>query len=386
MNVVFLSPHFPPNLFPFCVRLREMGATVLGIADEPYEHLRPELQAALTEYHRVDSMESYDSLLRGLGHFTARYGKLDRLDSMSEHWLPTEARLRDDFNIPGLRAAGLERARRKSRMKEIFTQVGIANARGQLCRDAEAVRGFVRDVGYPVVAKPDIGVGAAGTCKLTNDAELEGFLAGGLPVDYMVEQFVDGRIVTYDGLVDGDGHVVFESGLRYSRGVMEVVNDGSDLWYVTERDIAGDLRQAGAALVAAFGLRERFFHFEFFRLADGSLLALEVNLRPPGGLTVDMWNYQNDGDIFRAWASLLTTGRCEAAQERPWYCAYVGRKHHTTYAFSHEDVVTHVGALIVHHESVNDVFSAAIGNHGYILRAADMAAIESAAEYIQRRA
>jgi hypothetical protein len=386
MNVVFLSPHFPPNFYPFCVRLRELGATVLGLADEPYEALRPELQASLTEYYRIDSMEHYDSLLRALGHFTARYGKLNRLDSLSEHWLPAEARLREDFNIPGLRPAQLDRARRKSRMKEVFAEAGIASARGRLCRDAEAVRGFVREVGYPVVAKPDIGVGAAATYKLTNEGELETFLAGGLPADYMLEQFVAGAIVTYDGLADREGRVVFESSLRYSRGVMEVVNDGTDLWYFTERDIPQDLRIAGQALVIAFDVRERFFHFEFFRLADGGLMALEVNLRPPGGLTVDMWNIQNDADVFHGWASLLVTGRCQIPNGRPVHCAYVGRKRHTAYAFSHEDVLGRMGARLVYHEAIDDIFSGAIGNYGYILRSAEVTELAAAAEFIQRRA
>lgn len=386
MNVVFLSPHFPPNFYPFCVRLRERGASVLGVADERFEALRPELRLALTEYYRVSNMEDYDQLLRALGHFTARHGKLNRLDSLSEYWLPYEARLREDFNIPGPRPAQLERARRKSGMKEIFAEAGIAAARGRLCRDAEAARCFVRDVGYPVVAKPDIGVGAAGTHKLANDAELESFLAAGLRTDYMFEQFVDGTIVTFDGLADRGGRVVFESSLRYSRGVMEVVNDGTDLWYVTERQIPVDLREAGRALVAALDLRERFFHFEFFRLRDGRLLALEVNLRPPGGLTVDMWNYQNEADLFDAWATVLVNGTCEVRSDRRWFCAYVGRKRHAAYAVAHEDVICRLGGLVAHHQRIDDIFSAAIGHYGYILRAADIDTIETAAELIQRRA
>jgi biotin carboxylase len=386
MNVVFLSPHFPPNFYPFCARLHELGATVLGVADEPYEKLRPELRAALTEYYQVRSLDNYDEVLRALGHFTARHGKLHRLDSHSEHWLPTEARLREDFNIPGLRPSDLDRARRKSRMKEVFTEAGISSARGRLCPDAASVRSFVRDVGYPVVAKPDIGVGAASTYKLTSDADLEAFLANGLAADYMLEEFVDGTIVTYDGLADQEGRVVFESSLHYSRGVMEVVNEGTDLWYFTEREIAADLRAAGQRLVVAFGVRERFFHFEFFRLPGGQLLALEVNLRPPGGLTVDMWNYQNDADVFRGWASLLTTGQTEIANERPWHVAYVGRKRHTTYAVGHDELLCRLGPLLVHHERVDDVFSAAIGHHGYILRAVDVEVLAGAAEFIQRRA
>lgn len=61
MNVVFLSPHFPPNFYNFCVRLREAGANVLGLADAPYESLRPELKSALTEYYRVSDMHTTTS-------------------------------------------------------------------------------------------------------------------------------------------------------------------------------------------------------------------------------------------------------------------------------------------------------------------------------------
>ena len=44
MNFVYLSPHFPPNYYRFCVCLREEGVNVLGLADAPYESLRPELR------------------------------------------------------------------------------------------------------------------------------------------------------------------------------------------------------------------------------------------------------------------------------------------------------------------------------------------------------
>src|SRR5207253_8525159 len=39
VNVVFLSPHFPPGMYLYVQRLREAGATVLGIADVAYEAL-----------------------------------------------------------------------------------------------------------------------------------------------------------------------------------------------------------------------------------------------------------------------------------------------------------------------------------------------------------
>jgi hypothetical protein len=386
VNVVFLSPHFPPNFQRFCVGLREAGANALGIADEPHERLRPELRAALSEYCRVSDMKRYDDLLRGLGYLTFKHGKIDRLDSMNEYWLETEARLREDFNIPGLRPADMPRVKRKSEMKRVFEQVGIRVARGRVCANAAATRALVEEVGYPVVAKPDVGVGAARTYKIRDARELDAYLASVTPSEYIVEEFIEGVIVTYDGLADRDGRIVFDASLRYSRGVMEVVNEDTDIWYYVERDVPGDLQAAGRQLVEAFQVRERFFHFEFFRLGDGGLVALEVNLRPPGGLTVDMWNFQSDIDMYRQWAALIVTGRVEVPAERPFFCAYVGRKHRYHYAHDADELVARLGGLLRHHQGIDDIFSTAIGNYGFVLRSPDLGELERAAGVIQQRA
>jgi hypothetical protein len=386
MNVVFLSPHFPPNFWPFCVRLREAGHNVLGLADAEYDALRPELRQALTEYYRVSDMHNYDELVRALGYFTHRYGKLDRLDSMSEYWLETEARLREDFNIFGLRPQDMDRVKRKSVMKQYFQQAGLRVARGRVCRTAVEAQDFVEEVGYPVVAKPDIGVGAAKTYKITNDAELMDYIATKPPVDYIMEEFIPGRIITYDGLTDIEGNVVFDSSLEYSKGVMDAVNQDSDIYYYMVREIPEDLREAGRKVVEAFHVRERFFHFEFFRLEDGSLMALEVNMRPPGGLTIDMFNYANDMDMFREWVNVLTYGRVSQQAQRPYFCAYVGRKDHIHYKRSHEQVLAEFGPLITHHERISDIFAGAIGNYGYILRHPDLTILLQAAQAIQERA
>jgi len=82
MNFIFLSPHFPPNYYQFAVWLKNLGVNVLGIADEHHDNLRPELKSALTEYFRVNDMHNYDELVRALGYFTHRYGKLDKVKAV----------------------------------------------------------------------------------------------------------------------------------------------------------------------------------------------------------------------------------------------------------------------------------------------------------------
>ena len=298
MNFVYLSPHFPPNYYRFCVGLREEGVNVLGLADAPYESLRPELRGALTEYYRVDDMDSYDALVRALGHFTHRYGKLDGIDSLSEHWLETEARLRTDFNMEGLRQDRIGIVKRKSSMKEIYRAAGIRVARGAVVRTVDEARRLIAETGYPVVAKPDVGVGAAATFKIGDDGELSSFFDRKTPADYIVEEFIRGRIVSFDGLADRDGNLVFFTSHAFSQGIMETVNEDADLFYHSLREIPADLEEAGRRTARAFDVRGRFFHLEFFRAdRDGGIVALEVNLRPPGGLTTDMFNYANDFDI-----------------------------------------------------------------------------------------
>jgi hypothetical protein len=180
--------------------------------------------------------------------------------------------------------------------------------------------------------------------------------------------------------------VVFDASLRYSRGIMEVVNEDADVWYHAAREIESDLVDAGRRLVRSFDIRERFFHIEFFRRPDGSLVALEVNVRPPGGMTVDMWNYQNDADLYRTWADVVVHGKVMERFERPWCVAYVGRKDRFRYALSLPEVLSRFGPLLVHHEPVNDVFSAAIGNYGFILRSPNLEDLAQAAADIQRKA
>ncbi|HWH24279.1 MAG TPA: ATP-grasp domain-containing protein, partial [Candidatus Limnocylindria bacterium] len=279
MNVAFLSPHFPPNWFRFVVGLRAAGATTLGIADASWDSLRPELRDALSDYYRVDDLANYDQLVRAIGWFINRHGRIDRLDSLNEHWLETEAALRTDFNITGIGQREIGSIKRKSLMKRRFLAAGLEPARGRVCRTPASLRGFIAEVGFPVVAKPDIGVGAARTYKLEGEADVERYLADKLPVDYIIEEYVAGEIMTYDGLVDRHGEVVFDSTLIYSTGVMESVNEARDLYYWIPRSVPEGIRELGQRMVRAFDLRERPFHFEIFQTPAGKLVPLEVNMR-----------------------------------------------------------------------------------------------------------
>lgn len=383
MNFVFLSPHFPSNYRYFCRSLKAAGFNVLGIADADFGALHPELAADLAWYCRVGDMHNRDELRGACRFLTEKFGHIDRLDSLNEYWLETEAALRTEFGIFGIHSDTIADVRRKSRMKKIFAAAGIPHARGRVVRTLEELKAFAGEVGYPVIVKPDDGMGAAFTYKLQNGEQLAAFFASKPDRDFIAEEFIDGRIVTFDGLADRAGKIVFCTSHVYGEDVMEAVLADSHVSYYSEREIPPDLERAGRLLVEGFKVRERFFHFEFFRRKDGSLYSLEVNIRPPGGFTMDMFNFACDIDMYSVWARLLAGKGEKLSYTRKYHCAYAGRKYRLAYRNTHEEILAKLGPAVVLHQELPPVLARAMGDCGYLVRAERRADILEAVRFIQ---
>src|SRR6185437_16244208 len=83
------------------------------------------------DYVHVHAMERYDEVLKAVGYLISRHGRIDRIDSLNEHWLELEARLREDFNVFGQRPADTARNRSKSNMREVFRSAGVLCTEGE---------------------------------------------------------------------------------------------------------------------------------------------------------------------------------------------------------------------------------------------------------------
>ena len=382
MNFVIISPHFPPNYHRFWSALKARSVNTLGIGEDPYDSLPPDVRNSLTEYYRVDNMSDYNQLLRACGQFTFKYGKIDRIESNNEFWLEMDARLRTDFNVTGLKTTEMYPLKYKSGMKPVFQAAGIPTAPGILIKEPKDAADFMRNHSYPVIAKPDNGVGAYATYKLHNDDELAEFLDHKLPVDYFMEVFINGTICSFDGMTDQQGRIVLSSGLVYGIGVMESVNEDRDMFIYIPRELPPKVVAAGEKAVKAFNLRERFFHLEFFLTDDGDIIALELNARPPGGMIVDMINFANDINVYELYARLITESHLEAEVDRRYYCFYLGLKDHFQYVLSPEEVAQRYPGSVVFHGPIAPAFAAAMGNYAIIVRTPDLAeghAIQQAA-------
>jgi len=384
MNVVLLSPNFPTSYYQFAVALRRLDANVFGIGDAPFDALRLELQRALTEYYRVDSLRDYDQVLRACAYLTYRYGRIDRLESHNEYWLETDARLRLDFNIIGLKPVDMEAVKRKSKMKEVFRVGGVDVARGAVIRTRRDAEDFIADVGYPVIAKPDIGVGASETFRIDSDRDLDRFFAERPVLDYVMEEFIQGQLCSFDGLTDQNGRLVFYTAHFYKSGIMEVVNQNLDIFACSLREIPPGLEAAGKRAVRAFDVRERFFHVEFFHIEpEDRWVVVEMNMRPPGGVMMDVLNYANDVDLFQQWANVVVHNTFTAEVSRPYHCAFVARRQQIDYQYTHREVLEACAPVLAHHEPISPVFTRAMGDYAYLVRSLDFEVVQQAIDFIQ---
>ena len=388
MNFVFVSPHFPHTYWQFCDRLKKNGLNVLGIGDAPYDSLEEPLKAALTEYYRVDSLEDYDRVYRAVAFFAFKYGKIDWIESMNEYWLEQDARLRTDFNITtGIREDRISFIKEKSLMKKLYLEAGIPTARQHVVTDREAGKVFIREVGYPVIVKPDVGVGATHTWKLENDADLEAFYDNLPAAPYVMEEFIEGEICSYDAILDSRCEPLFES-MTVWPPVMDIVNKDLDLMYYTCPEVPEGLRKLGRKTVKAFGVDRRFVHLEFFRLTKarkslgkvGDFVALEVNMRPAGGYTPDMMDFAHSTDVYQIYADMVAFDERRVPESPAHaYCVYASRKDGHTYARTHEEIMAKYGSRMMMQEEMPPMNWPQMGRYMYTAR---LETFEEAQEFI----
>ena len=397
MNFIFISPHFPHTYWNFCDRLKKNGVNVLGIADAPYDSLPEGLKASLTEYYRVDNMEDYDQMYRAVAFFAFKYGKIDWIESNNEYWLEQDARLRTDFNIKsGVSYSGVGKYKSKYSMKKYYEKAGVPTARCHKVTTLSAAKKFLDDIGgYPVIVKPDNGVGASGTFKIESDKDLESFYSNLPRSRYVMEEFIEGDIVSYDVITDSNAEPLFESMTEWPPSIADIVNNELDLAYYTAADLSDELREKGRATVKAFGVKSRFVHLEFFRLRKakkglgkkGTIVGLEVNMRPAGGYTPDMMNYAHSLDVYSIWAEMVAFDkRYFPEPESHHYAVYASRRDKNTYLHTHEEIISKYGNQIVMSERLPSIWWGAMGNYMYTAHAKDEAEAKEFIAFIQEKA
>ncbi len=378
MNFILVSPQFPSTYYKFAIALKANGFTVLGIGDTPYEELSPLVKDNLVEYYYCPNMNDYAAMFKAVAFYSFKYGPIAWIESHNEWWLKTDARLRTAFNITtGIGEADIMRYKSKSLMKQYFAKVGLPFARFHLINDLASCQMFIKEVGYPVFVKPNVGVGSNSSYKISNDDDLLKFFNKSRNEQYIMEEFIDGEIVSYDGIANKESHVVYEASNVFPMPNYLVVNDMSDDMYYTDKDVPADLSKMGQAIIEAFEVKSRIFHLEFFRLKRdyhhlgqcGALVPLEVNMRPAGGYTPEMISLASGRSLYQAWADVVTYNEVRVIKTSPnMYVAAPARRHKTKYVHTHEEILESYKMALFKHDQYPPIISDGMGDYFYMAK------------------
>lgn len=392
MNFVLISPQFPKTYWKFAQALKKNGFTVLGIGDSPYFQLSEEVKNNLAEYYFCPGMTDYRELFKAMAFFSYKYGKIDWVESNNEFWLQMDARLRTDFNITtGIQAPDIRKYKSKSEMKKYYQLAKVPTARFQLAEDLPKAKAFAASVGFPIFIKPDIGVGAASSFKIENEVQLQNFFKNRDDAQYIMEEFIDGTIVSFDGIADSSSNVVFCSAHEFPVPNSDVVNNLDDDFYFTLPIVPPDLEAVGRATVKAFQVKKRFFHLEFFRLNKDyehlgpkeTICALEVNMRPAGGYTPEMINSSRGTSCYQIWADVMAFD--ENRQPLPnqrFFCAEAARRDKFSYLHSHEEILAKYQGSLVMADRYPPVINVGMGDQFYIVKLENRSQVEEFRNFV----
>ncbi|MBK6532423.1 MAG: ATP-grasp domain-containing protein [Deltaproteobacteria bacterium] len=332
-HVVFVAPRFLENTNRYVRAFAALeGVTLSVVSADPESAIPEELRARIAGHYAVPNVVDGEQLTAAVRAIGRGVGRVDRLAGALEQLQTPMAQARDVLGIEGINSAVARNFRDKDRMKEVLRAHGVPVARSVLVRSLRELALFVGHVGYPVIVKPQAGLGSRATFRVESPEDIAALASkGALPTDaqpLQVEEFVRAREHTCE-TVTVRGVPVWRSGTRYFPTPLEVLETPWVQYCVLlprdahEEPWAGFAPTNAAALAALFGEHAgsaagtALTHMEWFLREDGTALVNEVGARPPGVHIMPMMGLAHETDMVRDWAELIAFDRF-APKARRW--------------------------------------------------------------------
>lgn len=327
MNVLFLSPNYPPEMRDFTRGLAEVGARVVGVGDTPAQGLVPMVKEALAGYIQCPLTDK-DRVLAEVRRSGVAF---DRIECLWEPFVELAAWLREQLGVPGMRLSTAVSFRDKEIMKQKVEAAGLRVPYHFRARTEEEVKRAIEKIGFPAILKPIAGAGSADTFRVNNGADLDAALAKTRHVsEVSVEEFIDGEEFTFDTICIQGKPAYMNVAQYHPRPLIARSNEWISPIVVTLRDLNDPKLAAGIKLglevLDAMGMGDGFTHMEWYRKPNGEVVFGEIGGRSAGGHLVDQMNYTSDTDLFREWARAVCWHDFRGRSERLYNCAIIFKR------------------------------------------------------------
>jgi biotin carboxylase len=324
-HVVFIAPRFLENTNRYVKSFAALpGVTLSLVSADPESAIPESLRAKVAGHYRIDNCVDANALATAVRGLAQGIGRVDRLAGALEQLQMPMAEVRDALGIEGIGSEVARSFRDKDRMKDVLRAAGVPVAKSGLATSPGALRTFIERVGFPIIVKPQAGVGARATYRVTSAADLAALEGQGVvPSEeqpLQIEEFVRAREHTCE-TVTIKGKAVWRSGTRYYPTPLEAIESPWMQYCVllpredenTEWTKFHPVNEA--ALTALFGSSAStaagtaLTHMEWFLRDDGTSLVNEVGVRPPGVGIMPLMSIAHEADLWADWAELVSFDR-----------------------------------------------------------------------------
>lgn len=330
MNVLFLSPGFPSEMPLFVEGLAKVGATVVGLGDQPAAALPENVRRILAHHIQASSLWDEQKTVREVLDF-AKHARIDRVECLWEPGMILAARIREALGVPGMTVEQTIPFRDKEAMKAKLDRAGIRTPHHYRAATSDQVREAAERIGYPLIVKPIAGAGSADTYRVNDKNELDGILPMLRHVqEVSVEEFVEAEEFTFDTICHRGEIGYFNICWYRPRPLIAKTYEWMSPQTIALRDPFVDHlapgREMGVRVLQALGYQDGYTHMEWYRKENGEAVFGEIGARPPGARTVELMNYACDIDVFVGWAEAICHGRFSQRIDRKYNAASIFKR------------------------------------------------------------
>lgn len=332
-HVVFIAPRFLQNTNRYVKGFASLPEVTLSVVStDPESAIPAEVRSRVSGHYRVNNPFDAEELTVAVRGIARGVGKVDRLAGALEELQLPMAQVRDALDIEGIRGDVGQAFRDKDRMKDVLRAHGVPVARSGLAHSPAALRKFIDEVGFPIIMKPQAGLGARSTHRVSSMDELALLERRGVvpssQVPLQIEEFIRARERTCE-TVTIKGVPVWRSSTRYLPSPLEVLETPWKQYCVllpreeNDEEFARFHDVNTKALAALFGnaastaAGTALTHMEWFLRDDGSSLVNEVGVRPPGVQIMPLMSLAHETDFWDDWTRLIALDKFDP-KPRKW--------------------------------------------------------------------
>jgi len=241
--------------------------------------------------------------------YAARTRHIDRVVALDEFDLENVAAIREHLRLPGMGLTTVRYFRDKLAMRARAREAGILVPEFIHVLNYDDLREFMNHVPAPWLLKPRAQASGIGMKKIQASEELWPWLdqLGDNQSEYLLEQFIPGRVYHVDGVVS-EKEVLFAEAHGYGTPPLDVSHHGGVFTTRTlprDSDDVATLREIHRKLVDGLGLMRGVTHTEFLKAhADNRFYFLEIAARIGGAYISNLVQAATGINLWREWAHL----------------------------------------------------------------------------------